>query len=211
MALTEPIRDPADVYRFLNYFKTQNHPRNYVLAAFGVHTALRISDILNLTTSDVYDFAKGTPRKTITITEKKTKKPKIIALNKTIIAALKMYLPYAAPGAPLMLNPQTGKAISRIQAYRIIRSAAEATGISHPVSCHSLRKTFGYHAFKNGISPVIIMRIYNHSSMHITQRYLGLQQDHLNTAYLNMDFTTMQNSRKMSQWTDFSSFNIFRQ
>ncbi|WP_223254304.1 tyrosine-type recombinase/integrase [Halobacillus halophilus] len=36
--------------------------------------------------------------------------------------------------------------ISRIQAHRILAAAAERAGLDYPVSSHSLRKTFGYHA-----------------------------------------------------------------
>jgi len=188
MALTQPIRNPQDVNRFLNYFKTQNQPRNYVLATLGVYTALRISDILNINCNDVYDFTKNKVRKSITITEQKTKKQKTIALNKTVISALKAYRPQAEPNKPLILNPKTGNAIKRIQAYRIIRTAAETIGIDYNVSCHSLRKTFGYRAWQNGISPVILMDIYNHSSMAVTQRYLGVAQDDLNMVYIGIEF-----------------------
>jgi len=188
MNITEPIRNSGDVYKFLSYFKRQGQQRNYVLATFGVYTALRISDILSLKCNDVYDFASGTIRETITLIEKKSKKPKIVALNKTIRTALKAYLPMATPNAPLILNSRTGKAISRIQAHRLISDAAKIIGLTQKVSCHSLRKTFGYHAWQQGVSPVIIMEIYNHSSMSITQRYLGLQQDHLNTTYLSIVF-----------------------
>jgi len=161
MALTQPIRNPKDVKKFLNYFKNQNQPRNYVLAVLGVYTALRISDILNLSCNDVYNFKKGTVNESITIVEKKSKKSKTIALNKKAIAALKAYFPKAEQGKPLIINPRTNKPLSRIQAYRIIRAAAEAVGIDFNVSCHSLRKTFGYCAWKNGVSPVVLMDIYN--------------------------------------------------
>ncbi|MCL2086239.1 MAG: tyrosine-type recombinase/integrase [Oscillospiraceae bacterium] len=88
-----------------------------------------------------------------------------------------------------MENKRTGKATSRVQAYRIIRAAAEALAFESRVSSHSLRKTFGYHAWKNGTYPTIIMDIYNHSSLAITQRYLGITQDDKNAVYRNMDYS----------------------
>jgi integrase len=42
------------------------------------------------------------------------------------------------------------RAISRVQAHRVIAQAAEALEFQTRVSCHSLRKTFGYHAWKSG-------------------------------------------------------------
>jgi integrase len=82
-----------------------------------------------------------------------------------------------------------GKAISRIQAYRIIRNAAEALKFEMRVSCHSLRKIFGYHAWKGGKSPAVIMDIYNHSSFAVTRRYLGVTQDDKNDVYLTLELT----------------------
>jgi site-specific recombinase XerD len=56
-------------------------------------------------------------------------------------------------------------------------------GISHKVGCHSLRKTFGYHAWKGGKSLAVLTDIYNHSSYAITRRYLGVSQDDRNEVY----------------------------
>ncbi|GHV44323.1 hypothetical protein FACS1894204_01270 [Synergistales bacterium] len=77
-------------------------------------------------------------------------------------------------------------AISRVQAYRIVRAAAEALGFRFRVSCHSLRKTFGYFAWKFGISPAVIMEIYNHSSFAVTRRYLGVTQEDKDEVYLKL-------------------------
>jgi integrase len=155
----------------------------------GVHTALRVSDLLRLTWDVVYDFALNRVRETIIITEKKTGKTKIIALNKEAVRALSLYAKQAAEkGGFLIVNARTKRAISRIQAYRIIRAAAEALRIGR-VSCHSLRKTFGYHAWKNGVSPAVIVEIYNHSSLAVTKRYLGVTQDDKNEAYMRLDFS----------------------
>jgi integrase len=81
---------------------------------------------------------------------------KLSSLAKKIIRSLTYYMPHAAPGKFLFENERTGQAINRIQAYRIIRGAAEALNFNERISCHSLRKTFGYHSWKNGVSPAVI-------------------------------------------------------
>jgi len=189
MKTTEPIRNKKQVRELTRYYIERGEIRNHVLVVFGIHTGLRISDILRLTWDDVYDFETRRIRSSINIIEKKTNKSKTIALNKSIIAALNVYLAAAKPGATLIINKRTRKAISRIQAYRIIRAAAEALAFESRVSCHSLRKTFGYYAWKGGVSPVVIMEIYNHSSLAVTRRYLGVTQDDKNAVYLGLTFS----------------------
>jgi len=188
MAMTEPIRDKHQVNQLLMYYYNKGQMRNYLLITLCIHTALRISDVLRLSTDDVYDFQNHRIRRTITIIEKKTKKSKTIALNKNIINALSVCFPSARPNTALIRNPQTNKALSRVQAYRIIRSAAENLDLSQRVSCHSLRKTMGYHAWKGGVSPAVIMDIYNHSSLFVTRRYLGVTQDDKNAVYVGLRF-----------------------
>ena len=188
MAMTEPIRDKNQVNQLLMYYYNKGQMRNYLLITLCIHTALRISDVLRLSTDDVYDFQNHRIRRTITIIEKKTKKSKTIALNKNIINALSVCFPSARPNTALIRNPQTNKALSRVQAYRIIRSAAENLDLSQRVSCHSLRKTMGYHAWKGGVSPAVIMDIYNHSSLFVTRRYLGVTQDDKNAVYVGLRF-----------------------
>ena len=190
MATTQPIRSKNQIRELAAYYLNLGQIRNYVLLVFGLYTALRISDILRLTWNDVYDFTNKRVRSSINIIEKKTRKQKTIALNSKIISALTIYAAIAAQsGRFLIENRITKKAISRIQAYRIIRNAAEALAFQNRVSCHSLRKTFGYFAWKGGVSPAIIMEIYNHSSLAVTRRYLGVTQEEKDAVYLSIEMT----------------------
>jgi len=182
MSATQPIRNKHQVRELAEYYLKRGELRNHLLIVMGVHTALRISDLLRLKWEDVYDFDRDRIRESVTITEKKTGKSKLVVLNKAIITALRRCLKNAKHGEYLMKS-RKGGAISRIQAYRLIRAAAEALRFTTRVSCHSLRKTFGYHAWKNGVSPAVIMEIYNHSDFAVTRRYLGVTQDDKNEAY----------------------------
>jgi integrase len=186
LSTTHPIRAKQQIRALTEYYLNRGELRNHLLIVMGLHTALRVGDLLRLTWDDVYDFDTCRFRSDITLTEKKTGKTKIVKLNRCIIQALKKYIHAAKQGVFLFLNKRTGEAISRIQAYRIIRAAAEALDFQFRVSCHSLRKTFGYLAWKAGVSPAIIMEIYNHSSFAVTKRYLGLTQDDTDEVYLKL-------------------------
>ncbi|MDR2089850.1 MAG: tyrosine-type recombinase/integrase [Clostridiales Family XIII bacterium] len=190
MATTEPIRNKKQVRALASYCLRREQLRNHCLIVLGVHTALRVGDLLRLTWDDVYDFRLECVRETVFLIEEKTGKTKIIALNRHAIHALSLYAREAAKrGRFLIENPRTKKAISRVQVYRILRDTAEALQLPCRVSCHSLRKTFGYHAWKSGVSPAVIMEIYNHSSFAVTKRYLGVTQDDKNDVYLRLDFS----------------------
>ena len=191
MAATQPIRDKEHIRRLTRYYLDKNQLRNHVLIVLGLHIALRISDLLLLKWGDVYDFERNCVRSSITVIEKKTGKTTNIALNRRAVSALELYFAEdtVEPDGFLFVNKRTGKPISRIQAYRLIRAAGEAVAIEHRISCHSLRKTFGYHTWKSGVSPAVIMEIYNHSSLAVTRRYLGVTQDDKDKVFLELDLT----------------------
>lgn len=188
MAATEPIRNKNQLKALGEYFLKRGQLHNYALVVLGTHTALRISDLLRLKWVDVYDEERQDFRAHVTITEHKTGKAKIIALNKLALLALRLYFPHRRGEFIFVSNRKSGRAISRVQAWRIIHAAVIAVGIAGKIGCHSLRKTWGYHAWTSkAVSPVVIMDIYNHSSYEVTRRYLGVAQDDLDRAYLEME------------------------
>ena len=186
MAAAEPIRDKKQIRELAGYWLKRGNPRNYALIVLGVCTALRVGDLLQLRWCDVYDFESGEFRDRVSLTEKKTGKPKTIALNKQALRALNLLFSSRKSAYIFANNRKTPQPLSRVQAWRIIRTAADGINSAERVACHSLRKTFGYHAWVGGTSPVVIMDIYNHTSYETTKRYLGVSQDDRDKVYLKM-------------------------
>ena len=190
MSTTEPIRNSNELIQFREYYHIQ-HPqkRNYALIILGLHSALRISDLLRLKWKDVYDFERNRFRKHLSVIEHKTQKCTSIPLCKDAKNALGQLFEERHPGKEDYIFSKATDATSplcRSQAYRIVRAAAEHTTQSEHVSCHSLRKTFGYHAWKQGAQPALLMDIFNHSSYEITKRYLGITQDERDGIFLGI-------------------------
>ena len=191
MSTTKPIRKAEDIKALKDYFLHEKHNlRDYAMVCLGLNSALRISDLLSLTWDDVYDFENGRFRQHITITERKTGKQTENALNRNAAKALESYrdsLPGVTGGTFLFPGRGGGRPLSRSQAYRILRSAGRALHFEKDISCHSLRKTFGYHAWKMGVQPAVLMQIFNHPSFQVTKRYLGIEQDDIDQVFLEIN------------------------
>ena len=191
MGTTQPIRNKEELHKFANYYKSADrNPRNYALICVGLNTALRISDELSLKWSDVYDFDEKNTKDYIKIIESKTKKPRTILINYVMRRAL-LTLFNKRKKRPLptdyifSTDNDPSCPITRTHAYRIIRKAALAT-LKEPdnISCHSLRKTFGYQAWKQGADLAVLTEIFNHSTYAITKRYIGVDQTDQDSVFL---------------------------
>lgn len=191
MGTTQPIKDIRDLNALKNYYLTQKRNfRNYALINTGINTALRISDILSLRWDDVYNFHMNTFREHIVIREQKTGKETIIAMNHSVIQGLTLYkknLTSVQPSHYIFHGKKEEQPLSRTQAFRIIKQACKELNLPENISCHSMRKTFGYHAWVSGASPAVLMIIYNHSSFQVTKRYLGIDQDDKDRIFLNLN------------------------
>ena len=150
---------------------------------------MRISDILHLTFGDIYDFQRQEWKSHIEIKEQKTGKITRIYMNKEIRHTLCKFVSTSNKTESSWLfdsQIQKEQPLSRYQAFRLIKKAASYAGLEGNISCHSLRKTFGYYAWKRGTQPALLMNIYNHSTFQITKRYLGIEQDDKDEVFENI-------------------------
>lgn len=189
MNLVEPIRDKSKIEAMKVYLKG-NNIRNYALFVVGINVALRITDLLLLTWGDVLNENRKT-FKSIKLKEGKTQKSRDIKLNKTAQKVLREFLEsldtYCMDDYIFKSREGEKQHITRQQALNILKDSAKAIGVKENVGTHTLRKTWGYHAWQNGFNPALIMETLNHSNLSVTKRYLGIRQDEINDLYENLN------------------------
>lgn len=176
MNAVEPIRDKEKVEKIKAYLREQSE-RNYLLFYLGINTGLRISDLLNLKAGDV----RGTH---IKIQEKKTRKSKKIRLSPELGRDLRAFVDGMADHHYVFKSREGwNKPITRSMAYKMLRNAAEKFKLTD-IGTHTMRKTFGYHFYYQTKDVAMLQEIFNHSDPKITLKYIGVNQDMLDDAYL---------------------------
>lgn len=166
------------------------NPKMSLLIAIGIFTGLRISDILSLHWEDILDQTE------FTITEKKTGKLRTIRLNQELQEHIKKC--YS------QIQPVTKKAYILVSQKHCVYSIQRINVMLKQIrtryklkiknfSCHSMRKTFGRQVYNmsgenSELALVKLMELFNHSSVAITKRYLGLRQEELLETYDLLEF-----------------------
>ncbi|MEC2075856.1 tyrosine-type recombinase/integrase [Metabacillus fastidiosus] len=187
MQTVQPIKEKEKLEAIKKILRASSI-RNELLFVLGINTGLRISDLLSLEIGDVSFRQKAAGK--IEIKEKKTKKQRTIAISRKTCRLIDRYLQKERPNAeydePLFLS-QKGGPITRQHAYDILNKAARAVGINDRIGTHSLRKTFGYFAYKEGVDLAMIQKLLNHSSQAETLRYIGITQEQMDEIVLRLD------------------------
>jgi integrase len=175
METVQPIRELSKIRAMKNALRKSGE-RDYMLFCVGINTGLRISDILNLRVSDV----RGKTH--IHITEQKTGKDKKFKINNALKNDLEEYV-CDMNDCEYLFQSHKGKnkPITRVQAYRILNDAAQRVGLSE-IGTHTLRKTFGYHFYKQYKDVALLQELFNHSAPSVTLRYIGINQDIMDKA-----------------------------
>lgn len=183
--VVEPIRDKRDIKRIIDYFNTRNKRKYAVLFEFGVNSGLRISDLLNFKVKDVLNKSQ------ISLREKKTRKAKVFPLKQSLQELLNDFCFDRDPDDYLFLG-KNWKKLDRIIVYKMLVRACEYLNISANVGTHTMRKTFGYHHYRQFNNITLLQTIFNHSTPEVTKRYIGITQDEVNESYLNLNLEPPQ-------------------
>mgnify|MGYP005759982781 CR=1 FL=1 len=175
----QPIRNK----KHIEMLKKELTGRDRLLFVLGINVALRISDLIQLKIGDL----KG--KNHIIVRERKTGKGRRIKLNKSVLNEMNKITgdneEYLFPSRKRDKEGNV-KPISRQQAYNIINGAVKKLGLLDEiglVGTHTLRKTLGYHAYKNGIDLSQLQAMFGHSSQAVTLRYIGSTDDDIDNIY----------------------------
>ena len=178
MQFVEPIRGRCEIDKVKKILAIKSK-RNLLLFLLGINSGLRISDILKLKIKDVKN------KQYIEIKEQKTGKCRKFLITNSYKTLLKEYINDKNEDEWLFPSQRGKRAISRIQAYRIINLACEKAGITSRIGTHTLRKTFAYHFYKQNKDVALLQNILNHSTPSITLRYIGINQDIIDKNFKN--------------------------
>ena len=161
-----------------------------LLIAIGCFTGLRISDILSLRWNQILNTDE------FSIIEKKTGKKRIIRLNPQLQKHISECYGHIKPigeKAPILVS-QKGTVFSIQRINVILKEIKKKYRLKiKNFSCHSLRKTFGRQVYNmnsenSELALVKLMELFNHSSVAITKRYLGLRQEEILETYDCLSF-----------------------
>lgn len=185
MNFVQPIRD-SDLIEQIEIFLKNKNERDYILFLLGIYTALRISDILSLKVRDL----KG--KNFLIIREKKTRRKKnngrTIELHPILKRELKKFLK-SKSDYEYVIKSRVGKnkPITRERAYMILKEVAKEFNIDS-LGCHSMRKTFGYHFYQQTKDVVVVQKALNHEDPDYTLRYIGIEQDEVNSKWSKLRY-----------------------
>ncbi|MFD2444619.1 tyrosine-type recombinase/integrase [Bacillus sp. CGMCC 1.16607] len=175
MEYVEALRDIMQINSIKKYLKKHSE-RDYVLFVFGINTGLKITEMLDIKVGDLLESTDCVKNFYLYPHNEIMKE---IYLNTKVKQAILHYVQHQHLSNEdfLFKSTKTDKPITRQQAYRIIHQAAESIGIEGKIGTNSMRKTFGYHAYKRGIAISLLQKHFNHSTPSETLKYLGISKD----------------------------------
>ena len=131
-----------------------------------------------------------------TITEKKTGKKRVLRLNPQLQQHIQECHEHIQPlkDTSYILVSQKGTVFTIQRINVILKEIKKKYCLQvKNFSCHSLRKTFGRQVYNmnsenSELALVKLMELFNHSSVAITKRYLGLRQEEILETYDYLTF-----------------------
>jgi integrase/recombinase XerD len=146
-------------------------------------TGCRVSEVCGLKLADLYldsSFCRCIG---------KGSKQRVVRLGQKAVTALKDYLAEgrtlstALAGSPNHEQPlfvsRSGRALSRLVIWKIVKKYCQRSGLPTSVSPHTLRHSFATHMLTNGADLRVVQELLGHASVTTTQHYTHVDRNRL--------------------------------
>jgi integrase/recombinase XerD len=114
-------------------------------------------------------------------------KERLVPVHARALSALTVYLAlrerrFKTPDPELFLG-RSGRKLSRVQFWRVLRALGKRAGLRAPVHPHLLRHTFATHLLEGGADLRSVQEMLGHADLSTTQIYTHLDAAALKTAH----------------------------
>jgi len=162
--------------------KTPKLLKHRVLFAVIYDCGLRISEAINLKTSDI-DF----DRKLVHVRLSKHKKDRYVPVSQLTIKGIQQYLEASNPKIWLFNGKVRGGQISREGIRHAFRGCIKKTGISKKVCIHTLRHSYATHLLEMGLDIVSVKNQLGHVDIATTMMYLHIAKSNPKAGFAPME------------------------
>ncbi|MGC1274133.1 MAG: site-specific tyrosine recombinase XerD [Planctomycetaceae bacterium] len=156
--------------------------RDRALLSVMYATGCRTSETIGLTLDKVhldegYCLAHG-----------KGGKERLVSLNPVAVAALEAYLGHERPklartDTPWLFVSRSGKPLTRVMVWMLVKRYAARIGVSKQVSPHTLRHSFATHMLAGGAEIRALQELLGHASIRTTQIYTHVEHSRLKAVH----------------------------
>lgn len=189
-----PLND-AEVTEVSQSFRGEFGARDRALFLLGVKSGFRISELLSLRVRDVWQAGQPVDRVTV---ERRHMKKKVegrtVLLHPEAREALAAWLQELWAGVVMTVDAYvfqsrkgSNRPISRVQAYRVLKSIYGACNITGKLGTHSMRKTFANKVYDRLDHDLVkTQRALGHRNINSTVQYLSFREEEIDEAILSM-------------------------
>lgn len=186
MAGTRPL-SKQEIDQVLSLLKTQ---RDKTLFILGLKSGFRISELLSIRVKDIIQNNRVVDKIRVTRSNMKANRTRDVILHplaKEYILNLIHQDKLESHHYLFKSRKGDNKAITREQAWNILREAFDKAHLTGPLGTHSLRKTFSVSVHKAlGNDLLATQKALGHSSINSTIAYLPINEEEVDNAILNL-------------------------
>ncbi len=160
----------------------KNKERDLAILELFYSCGLRVSEIANITIHDL-SVNEGMLR-----VRGKGDKVRIVPLGSRAIERIQDWFGIREVGkvkSPAIFLSKSGKQMSRVTLWRIIKHYAILAGLSDRVTPHTLRHTFATHLLNRGADLRVVQELLGHSNISTTQIYTHVSVERITQAHKN--------------------------